>query len=131
MSGDTPGARLRRARLAKNMTIHDLAVATGLSVKTIGNLEANRTRALLPHLRVLAQVLNVPLYYIGCFENLPEKTLGQRIRKARVFHGLTKEELAQSIGVNPKTLQSWEQDKRKPLQRYLTALKAYLAILGK
>lgn len=129
LSGDTPGARLRQARLAKNMTIKELAAASGLSAKTISNLEANRTRALLPHLRVLARVLNVPVYYIGCFETLPENTLGQRIRKARVFHGLTKEELARSIGVDPKTLRSWEQDKRKPLQRYLTALNTYLAIL--
>lgn len=131
LSGDTPGARLRRARLAKNMIIKDLAAAAGLSIATIGNLESNRTRASLPHLRILAQALNVPVYYIGGFENLPEKTLGQQIRKARLFHGLTKEELARFIGVDPKTLRSWEQDQRKPLQRYLTALNAYLAILEK
>ncbi|WP_338835973.1 helix-turn-helix domain-containing protein [Neomoorella thermoacetica] len=130
-SGDTPGSRLRQARLAKNMTIRDLAAASGLTSTTIISLEGDKTKATLPHLRHLSQALNVPIYYLGCFENLPESTLGQRIKKARLFHGLTKEELSKVIGVDPKTLRSWEHDKQKPLQRYLTVIRTYLAILEK
>jgi len=129
-SGDSPGARLRQARVAKNMTIRDLAAATGLSVTAIGSLEADKFNATLPHLRSLARVLGVPIAYLGCFERLPENTLGQRITKARLYHGLTKEEMARAIGVDQKTLRSWEQDKHQPLQRYSTVLDAYLAMLS-
>lgn len=129
LSGDTPGARLRQARLARNMTIKDLAAAAGLSIATIGNLESNRTHASLPHLRILAKVLGVPIAFLGCFERLPENTLGQRITKARLYHGLTKKEMAQAMGVNPKTLRGWENDMHQPPRCYITALIRYLAIL--
>jgi transcriptional regulator with XRE-family HTH domain len=41
---------------------------------------------------------------------LPENTLGQRIRKARLYHGLTKKEFADKLGVNEKTVRLWEED---------------------
>lgn len=128
-SGDSPGARLRQARVAKNMTIRDLAAVTGLSVAAIGNLEADKFNASLPNLRMLAKALGVPVAYLGCFERLPENTLGQRITKARLYHGLTKEEMARAIGVDPKTLRSWEQGKHVPLPRYLNVLNQYLKVL--
>lgn len=128
-SGDSPGARLRQARVAKGMTVRDLAAVTGLTPATISGLEAGRTTASLPNLRKLAQALGVPIAYLGCYETLPENTLGQRITKARLYHGLTKEEMARVIGVDPKTLRLWEQDKHQPLQRYSTVLNTYMAIL--
>ncbi|MBW2672113.1 MAG: transcriptional regulator [Deltaproteobacteria bacterium] len=128
-SGDSPGARLRQARVAKNMTIRDLSAATGLSVTALSRLEADKFNAALPNLRTLAKALGVSIAYLGCFEKLPENTLGQRITKARLYHGLTKKEMAQAIGVDPKTLRSWEQDKHQPLNRYFTVLNSYLAIL--
>jgi transcriptional regulator with XRE-family HTH domain len=67
--------------------------------------------------------------YLGCYDKLPEHTLGQRITKARLYHGLTKEELAEKLGVDPKTLRHWEQDKQEPLQQHHTTLAVYLAIL--
>ncbi|NPV92072.1 MAG: helix-turn-helix transcriptional regulator [Firmicutes bacterium] len=128
-SGDSPGARLRQARVSKNMTIRDLSADTGLSVTAIGNLEADKFNAVLPNLRALANALGVPVAYLGCFERLPESTLGQRITKARMYHGFTKDEMARVIGVDPKTLRLWEQDKHQPLQRYSTVLNTYMAIL--
>jgi len=92
-SGDSSGARLRQARVAKNMTIRDLDEATGLSTPTIGNLEAGRIRATLPNLLCLDQVLDVPVAYLGCFEVFPEKALSQRIKKARRSMGLPRKNL--------------------------------------
>lgn len=51
------------------------------------------------------------------FESLPEDSLGQKIRKARLYHGLTKRELAQQLNINEKTLRTWVSDKRKPVIR--------------
>ncbi len=128
-SGDTPGARLRHARIDKNMTIRDLAAAASISPTAISGLEADKRKAKITNLRKFADILGVPVPYLGCFEKLPERTLGQRITKARLYHGLTKEEMAAKLGVDPKTLRLWEQDKHEPLQQHHTILAVYLAIL--
>jgi transcriptional regulator with XRE-family HTH domain len=111
------------------MTIRDLAAATGLTATAISNLETDKCKAQITTLRKFAKILDVPVSYLGCFEKLPEHTLGQRITKARLFHGLTKKELAIRLGVDPKTLRHWEQDKHEPFQRYLNALELYMEIL--
>ena len=48
--------------------------------------------------------------FLGCYEKLPEDTLGQRIRKTRLYHGLTKKEFSDRLGVNEKTVRLWEAD---------------------
>lgn len=128
-SGDSPGARLRQARVAMNMTIRDLSKVTGLSTQAIGNIEAGKTHATLPTLRILTGVLGVSFAYLGCFDRLPEDTLGQRITKARLYHGLMKKEMAQAIGVDQKTLRLWEQGVHVPLPRFLCILNQYMNIL--
>lgn len=62
--------------------------------------------------RALAKALEQPIWFLGCYEVLPEDTLGQRIRKARLYHGLTKKEFADKLGlgVNEKTIRLWEAD---------------------
>ncbi len=111
------------------MTMQYLADATGFNRVFISNLEADQAKASPPTLRKLSKALGVSIAYLGNYEILPEDTLGQRIEKARLYHGLRKTELAQQIGVNPKTIRLWERDKRKPLKCYLDKLNTYLEIL--
>ena len=128
-TGTSSGARLRQARVTNNMTIRDLCAITGLSDVAIKNLESDKFNASLPNLRMFAKVLRISIGYLGCFEMLPENTLAQRVTKARLFHGLTKEEFAHVIGVDVKTLRNWEQGKHVPLSRYSDALNQYLEVL--
>jgi len=128
-SGNSPGARLRQSRVTNNMTIRDLCAVTGLSDVTIKNLESDKFNASLSNLRKFAKVLRVSIEYLGCFEMLPENTLAQRITKARLFYGFTKEEFAPIIGVDVKTLRNWEQGKHVPLSRYSDVLNQYLEVL--
>ena len=44
----------------------------------------------------------------------PATTLGQRIRKRRLEHGLKQVELAALLGVNRGTIVNWEKDRNKP-----------------
>ncbi len=44
----------------------------------------------------------------------PATTLGQRIRKRRLEHGLKQMDLAALLGVNPRTIVNWEKDRTKP-----------------
>lgn len=125
---DNQGARVRKARLAKSLTIRALAEASGLTPETISYIENGKNPASLSTLRVLSKTLGVSICYLGCFKSLPEDTLGQKIRKGRLCAGMTIEELAKTIGVDPGTLNKWENDKHKPLKRYLDKLKKHIEI---
>ncbi|HEX6922350.1 MAG TPA: hypothetical protein VF149_00885, partial [Bacillales bacterium] len=40
-------------------------------------------------IKKLAKVLSKPIWYLGCYDILPEKTIGQKFKKARLHHALT------------------------------------------
>ncbi|MBH0331471.1 DNA-binding protein [Brevibacillus brevis] len=86
------------------MYLVDLAAATGLCTRTIGLAEANKLKVSPPSLRRLSKVLCVSVAFLGCFEKLPESTLGQRIIKARFYYGYTKREFAALLGISERTL---------------------------
>ena len=124
-----PGVRIRLARITKSMTIEDLAKASGITKFEIGKIERDERKPSIATLRKFSQVLKVPIAYLGCFEQLPEDTLGQRIIKARLFHGFTQREFAKILGVNHKILHSWEQDKTRPSPIYFNTLEQFLKVL--
>lgn len=126
---DTPGKRLRYARMKKEMTIRDVAEKARLTENTVGKLEKEKHMAILPTLRKLAAVLDVPISYLGCFENLPGNTKAEKITKARFYHGLTKQEFAQKLGTNVKTLRQWERGKCHPNKHFQQKLEPYFSIL--
>jgi transcriptional regulator with XRE-family HTH domain len=126
---DTPGGRIRRARLEKNMLLVDLAAATGLSVRSLRLAEQNKSTVSPPNLRRLSEALGVSIAYLGCFENLPEQTLGQRIKKARLYHGYNKREFGEILGVSRRMIVGWEKDEYRPSEKYMEHLNTFLAIL--
>ncbi|EJW15617.1 transcriptional regulator [Paenibacillus alvei] len=96
------------------MTIDEVANAVGVSPKSIILLEKHCSKASMGTIRKLSSIFDVSIAYLGMFENMPECTLGDRLRKARHFHGLTKEELATKIKVDVKTITNWEDNRRVP-----------------
>ncbi len=92
------------------MDIVDVARAAGLSSATVSKVENGRQIPIVVTVRALAEVLKQPVWFLGCYDVLPEDTLGQRIKKARLYHGLTKKEFADRLGVNEKTVRLWEAD---------------------
>ncbi|WP_242466581.1 helix-turn-helix domain-containing protein [Brevibacillus brevis] len=131
MMDDSPGGRLRAARTAKQMYLVDLAAVTGLCTRTIGLAEANKLKVSPPSLRRLSKVLGVSVAFLGCFEKLPESTLGERIIKARFYYGYTKREFAALLGISERTLYEWEHDRKIPPPTPLNDLSKYLAVLMK
>ena len=123
---DTPAPRLRHARLSKGMSMVKLAKLAGVNVRTIVDAEGGRVTSSLPVLRKFAQGLDVSVVYLGCFDKLPERTLGERIRKAWLCKGLTKTEFAQVLGVDMKSLWAWENDKNKPSQKNHEGIRKYI-----
>jgi transcriptional regulator with XRE-family HTH domain len=106
--GNTPGARIRWARYQENLTIKELSCATGLSETFLIYVENNHSKISITSVRLIAAALKQPIWFINCLEDLPAETLAQRIRKSRLYLGLTKREFAAQIGVHEKTVKHWE-----------------------
>ena len=77
------------------------------------------------------------VYTIGLKINLLElnpaypkepKTLGERIRKARMDKGLLIRELAALVGVSPDTILNWELRNVKPMGRNLRRVQEVLEV---
>lgn len=116
--GDTPGKRLRKARLEKKMTIRELAKASGLTPEAISNLEADKNPASLRSLKKLSEVLGQSIEHLGCLEDLPEDTLGQKLRKARLCRGMILQDASTVLGIDWTTLKRWELGMSTPMHKW-------------
>lgn len=125
--GNTIADRCYWARLRTGMDIVDMARAAGLSSATVSKVENGRQIPIVVTVRALAEALKQPVWFLGCYELLPEDTLGQRIRKARLYEGLTKKEFADRLGVNEKTVRLWEADLCNLVDSSLRSLTPYLS----
>ncbi|QHT60679.1 transcriptional regulator [Paenibacillus lycopersici] len=111
---DTVGARIRSTRLELGATIRQLAEQCSLTPEGLSMIERDVTGVGLPVLRRISAALGKPVSYLGKFEMLPVETLGQKIKKARLYRGLSKTELAREMNVDVKSIHNWESDKRLP-----------------
>lgn len=125
-----PGTRIRQARQEKNLTMKEIADQIGISMTAIGKIERGVTTPSLPTLRNISLILERPISYLGCFENLPQESLGQKLKKARLYQGLFVTEVANIFNVNVKTIKNWESDRRVPtiisndvLEEFLSTIK--------
>ena len=130
LPGNTIADRCHWSRLKTGMNIVDVARATGLSSATVSKVENGRQIPIVVTVRALAEVLKQPIWFLGCYEALPENTLGQRIRKTRLYEGLTKKEFAERLGVNEKTIRLWEADLCGLTSGSLRSLAPYLSQLS-
>ncbi|WP_416235644.1 helix-turn-helix domain-containing protein [Paenibacillus sp. SGZ-1009] len=78
---------MRLARLAKNMTIQEVADRIQISTNSLSLIENGKSKPSLATIRKLSAVFEKENWYLGAYEHIPEKTLGQRIRKARYYRG--------------------------------------------
>lgn len=62
IAGPVVGARIRRAREDRDLTVRDLAAQSGLSIGLISQVERGITDPSLQTLRVIAKVLQTPLF---------------------------------------------------------------------
>jgi transcriptional regulator with XRE-family HTH domain len=122
----TSGERIRFARLLKGLTIRQLAATVNMTPEALSLIEHGKIKPSLPRLRCFAETLESIIPYLGCFDNLPENTLGQKITKARLSLGMEKIEFARILGVNQRTLWGWERDLIKPDPKHLEKLQLFI-----
>ncbi|WP_154120349.1 helix-turn-helix domain-containing protein [Paenibacillus monticola] len=123
------GKRIRQGRINKDLTIVEVAAQIGISPTALSYIEGNKNTASLPTLRKLSDILGLPISYLGCFEDLPERTLGELIRKARIYQGMQINETASLFCVDTKTITNWENDRRKPMNKKMNQIKQFIIIL--
>jgi len=119
--GNTTADRVYYARCLLGYSILTLAKKAVISEVTISKIVHGKP-AKITSLKKLSIVLKQPV----CFENLPEDILPQRIRKARLWLGLTKKEFGALVGVNEKTVRLWENNSCEISKEALIKLKNYL-----
>src|SRR4051812_46048067 len=95
------GPRLKRVRTQRDMTLTELAAATGISKSTLSRLEAGQRRPSLELLLPIAQAHRIPLEeLIGAPEvGDPRVRFTPRRRNGRIVVPLTR---------NPGGLQAWK-----------------------
>lgn len=120
------------ARLEKNLHIIDLAQQANLCSNLISGIENGRTTKVnIGSVKVIAKILDKPIWYIGCYDLLPENSFCQQIKKARLYHGMTKTEAGYYLGVNDRTYRLWEKGTHKPDKENWCKLKKFVEVLYK
>lgn len=125
---NTPAERLFYARTIAGLSISSLAKLASLSTVSISKIE-NGGNFKVTTIKSLAAALSQHIWFLGCYDQLAESTLGERILKARLYHGMTIEEFAQASGFNNRTIRKWEHGIVHPSNDSITKLDSFLAIL--
>jgi len=115
----TLGDHLRRRRLDLKLFQRDVARRLDVNEATTYNWENSRT---LPRVAFVPRIIAF-LGYVPY--RVPSQTLGERIVAFRRVRGLTQNELALRLGVDPSTLGRWERDKGQPSGTLLGKLVAF------
>jgi len=125
--GNTPSKRIRHARMQKGWMIKTLAAKAGITSVCLSNIERQITSVENTTLRKICIALEQPIWFLGCFESMPEDTFFQRLEKARCYHGHTKLEMAKDIGVHVRAIFDWKA--KEPCEAVKIKALLYLQIL--
>ena len=106
---------LRKRRLDLGLFQSQVAQQVGVDETTVHNWEV---RAIEPGLRHLPKIIR----FLGYNPLPPARTLAEQIVRHRKTLGLSREQLAKRLGVDPGTLWRWEANLREPTGRYLEAV---------
>ena len=103
----TPGDHLKKKRFSLRQHQKHVANLLKVSEQTVCNWEKNRTS---PSLYQIPKVIK----FLGYDPYTTNETLGGKIIQARRALGMTQEELARRLGIDPTTLGYWERGEKRP-----------------
>jgi transcriptional regulator with XRE-family HTH domain len=91
----------------------------GVNTLTICNWESNKSS---PFIRYIPKIIR----FLG-YNPLPSgQTLPEKLHMTRRVLGLSQEDLARKLGVDPTTVRGWEAGRHKPIRRYLEKIERVL-----
>jgi transcriptional regulator with XRE-family HTH domain len=119
----TLGDHLRKKRLDLGMLQKEVAKTLGVDKDSVYYWETNRYEPSLRSIPKIVQFLGYVPY------DTSSMALGERIVTLRRCLGLSREDLAERLGVDESTLRDWERGKRRPLKRNMEKLNEVLGSL--
>jgi transcriptional regulator with XRE-family HTH domain len=111
------GDHIRKVRLDRGLLQREVAQILGGNATTVRCWEKKRNHPSLPFLPRIAAFLG----YVPW--ERPPRNLGEKMARARKWLGITQEELAREIGVDPATLARWEKGSGRPFKKSMFHLK--------
>ncbi|AKX94426.1 helix-turn-helix domain-containing protein [Neomoorella thermoacetica] len=120
------GARLRRLREQKGITLSELSRRSGVSLAHISEIERSRSTASLKTLEKLAAVLEVSTSSL--LRSGQQDSLGAKLKRLREKIGLTQKELAQQVGISHSLIGQIETDRIQPSLSTLSSLAEALGV---
>ena len=125
------GERITKLRDFRGWSKASLSARANLSIPIIQACEVGKFAPTVYTARKLADALRAPIWYVGGYDHLPQKTLAEKIEKACKYHGHTKEEMAAALDVEKKRIYNWSVKGVRPLPETEKKLSLYIAVLRK
>ena len=110
------GEHIKKRRLELNLKQSDLAKILEVCEDTITGWERNKSKPMVGHFPKVIAFLGYNPFPVET------ETLGGRMKKYRIEHGLSQEDLAKVVGVNESTVFNWERDLHVPFPKKLKLL---------
>ncbi len=117
----TIGDHLRKRRLDLNLLQKDVAKQIGADTTSLWAWETNRKE---PALRFYPSIIEFLGYHPLESGN---ESLAQEIKRHRYLHGLSQEQLAAMLQVDPGTVSDWEAGRIRPSEKNRHRLELFLA----
>ena len=106
-------------RLDLQLLQSDVAQRLGVTECCIWNWENNATTPVFPHWPAIIEFLG--------YNPLPKpQTPAEQLVRARKIRGLSQQEMAWSLGIDPSTLARWERGEREPTGMFLSRVQRFL-----
>lgn len=110
--GTTPRERLIYLQYQHNTLQSELASIAGTSSATISNMVNGHNETMRPHvIKKICDHYGLPYSFLGAYDQLPEDTTADKLRKGRLYRLLRQPDAAAYFGVDTRTYNKWEQGK--------------------
>jgi len=116
---NTLGDHIRNRRLDLGLFQSKVAEQIGVDTTSIHNWEGNKSAPAIRHIPAI-------LRFLGYNPLPPAQTLPERLATVRKTLGMSQRNLAESLGVDPGTLQGWEAGQHQPTGRNVERVKRFL-----
>ena len=121
------GKKIEELRESKGWTQKDFAKKLRVSLLTIQNWETGISAPNTTRFHQIADVLKVSLTDLGLADNLNPNKIGDRLKFARLYRGMSIENFANEFGFTIQNVKSWESHRKEinelSMERISRALK--------
>jgi transcriptional regulator with XRE-family HTH domain len=113
------GDHIRTRRLDLKLLQREVGEQIGASGATVHNWERNESTPVVRYLPAIVR-------FLGYDPLPPAESLPERLRSSRRKLGLTQQEMAERLGVDPCTLRDWENGRHQPTEKSLNLIRRAL-----